>query len=590
MIKKSNSSKGRTVTVLKCQQCGAPLNVITNSQLIKCESCGTINKLPEVGNLKIEVSSKDDVYKMSSAEQMLSNLYDEAIIWKQKGYYQRSLEKFSEIKAYRDSAQQIEELEITIDNEEKYQEAIKYIKQKLYKDAMVLLKEILSYKNADELYENCKRLIEAKGIKNKEGKNITDYIIIPLVLISIIPFIIGLSIIISSFIPKEEIIIGSINEEFINENKSTVCRRYFYRGWYSQVYALDKNYFGFLNKEVVFTEKSANFEAFKFKNLESAIIESDVENLPSFYSCLKLRTIEFKNECKVKKIKSTTFDRCEKLISIVIPDGVKEIKTQAFRNCSNLRTVIIPASVELIERFAFDNCNKVKIYAEPEEKPEGWAEQFVIEGNNTPCVYWYSETYKENCWRYVDGGPKVWEKYDNCDFYVEEKEDGIKITGIKDKTVTEIIVPETIEGKQVIEITEGAFSGCSNLKKITLPFIGNSIKEEENTNFYCIFKTVPMKLTEVIITGGIKVDDNAFSTFGGHTIKSITLPKTIKSIGWHAFAFCSLEKIIYKGTMTDWLYTVQKNEYWWNFSFSDNETIYCTDCYTDNLGKTWYKN
>ncbi len=533
MIKKSNSSKGRIVTVLKCQQCGAPLNVITNSQLIKCESCGTINKLPEVGNLKIEVSSKDDVYEMSSAEQMLSNLYDEAMIWKQKGYYQRSLEKFSEIKAYRDSAQQIEELEITIDNEEKYQEAIKYIKQKLYKDAMVLLKEISSYKNADELYENCKQLIEAKGIKNKEGKNITDYIIIPLVLISIIPFIIGLSIIIS-FIPKEKNITGSIDE-----SKNTLCRRYFYEGWYSQVYALDENFVGFSNKRVVFTEKSADFEAVKFKNLESAIIESDVENLPSFYSCLKLRIIEFKNECKVKKIKSTTFDRCEKLTSIIIPDGVKEIKTRAFRNCSNLRTVIIPASVEIIERFAFDNCNKVTIYAESEERPEGWSEQFVITANNIPCVYWYSETYKENCWRYVDGGPKVWEKYD----YIEEKEDGIKITGIKDKTVTKIIIPETIEEKQVIEIAKGAFSGCRSLTSVQLP---NSITSIDN------------------------------STFSGcSSLTSITIPNNVTSIGDWAFYNCSsLTNINFKGTKAQWNSISKGNG--WNY-YIHNYTIYCND-------------
>ncbi len=44
-----------------------------------------------------------------------------------------------------------------------------------------------------------------------------------------------------------------------------------------------------------------------------------------------------------------------------------------------------------------------------------------------------------------------------------------KITGIKDKTVTKIIVPD-----YVTDISEGAFSGCSYLESITIPFVGTS--------------------------------------------------------------------------------------------------------------------
>lgn len=44
-----------------------------------------------------------------------------------------------------------------------------------------------------------------------------------------------------------------------------------------------------------------------------------------------------------------------------------------------------------------------------------------------------------------------------------------EITDIKDKTVTEIIVPD-----YVTAINYGAFSGCSNLESITIPFVGRN--------------------------------------------------------------------------------------------------------------------
>lgn len=54
-----------------------------------------------------------------------------------------------------------------------------------------------------------------------------------------------------------------------------------------------------------------------------------------------------------------------------------------------------------------------------------------------------------------------------------------QITGIKDKTVTEIIVPD-----YVTSISRGAFSGCSSLQNITLPFVGESKKTSSDTYQY----------------------------------------------------------------------------------------------------------
>lgn len=62
-------------------------------------------------------------------------------------------------------------------------------------------------------------------------------------------------------------------------------------------------------------------------------------------------------------------------------------------------------------------------------------------------------------------------------FYFEIENNDIKITGIEDKTVTKIVVPSYVKS-----ISEGAFSGCSKLESITIPFVGD--KEHEVTDNY----------------------------------------------------------------------------------------------------------
>lgn len=57
-----------------------------------------------------------------------------------------------------------------------------------------------------------------------------------------------------------------------------------------------------------------------------------------------------------------TFENCETLEAITIPDTVEEIGTAAFKNCTNLETAIIPDSVEEIADDAFVGCNNLTIY------------------------------------------------------------------------------------------------------------------------------------------------------------------------------------------------------------------------------------
>lgn len=127
-------------------------------------------------------------------------------------------------------------------------------------------------------------------------------------------------------------------------------------------------------------------------------------------------------------------------------------------------------------------------------------------------------------------------------------------------------------GANIKAIGEGAFGGCTNLKSLTIPFVGASadavgydrifaylfsashsgdgnteikskynvvtdsngdnLVEEEESTFY-----IPTALKTVTITGGENIPTCAF--YNVTTLETINLPTTVKDIDSHAFFGCS---------------------------------------------------
>ena len=154
---------------------------------------------------------------------------------------------------------------------------------------------------------------------------------------------------------------------------------------------------------------------------------------------------------------------------------------------------------------------------------------------------------------------KVKDEMSNFNF--SSSVDKCNITGLKDKTVSEITIPDS-----VTSIGESAFRGCNSLASITLPFVGASKTASDGYNqvFGYIFGYVttssissvsgatyqyskgskyyhyyiPASLKTVILSNGVtSIGDYVFEGCSGLT--SVTIGNSVISIGSSVFEGCS---------------------------------------------------
>ncbi|MGN0803843.1 MAG: leucine-rich repeat domain-containing protein [Candidatus Coproplasma sp.] len=107
---------------------------------------------------------------------------------------------------------------------------------------------------------------------------------------------------------------------------------------------------------------------------------------------------------------------------------------------------------------------------------------------------------------------------------------GYELSGVRDTTRKELIIPASYRGLPVNTIGSEAFSGCSELTSITIPDSVTSIRHRAFS--YCCGLTsitIPDSVTSIL--------DSAFSYCSGLT--SITIPDSVTYIGDMAFSSCS---------------------------------------------------
>lgn len=111
---------------------------------------------------------------------------------------------------------------------------------------------------------------------------------------------------------------------------------------------------------------SIELSAFGYcSELEEIIKFDNITKIRSgaFYNCSKLK--EFKLP-KLQELESSTFEGCESLISLEIPEGITTLPKAFAQGCSSLKNVVLPKTLKEIENRALCKCESLTSLEIPE--------------------------------------------------------------------------------------------------------------------------------------------------------------------------------------------------------------------------------
>ena len=157
---------------------------------------------------------------------------------------------------------------------------------------------------------------------------------------------------------------------------------------------------------------------------------------------------EVRCEIAIDRICTGAFVNCPNLYYVMLSD-VGVIETEAFNSCSELNTVWCNGTVSAVQTNAFVNCAKLKQLGATE-----------IEDMGYPV---YSNCYEANY--YIT--PNSYYSYE-----IDETGYGCVITGFSDdypEELTNISIPNMINGVMVTHIADGAFKDVTTLKHVEIP-------------------------------------------------------------------------------------------------------------------------
>ncbi|MBQ3527299.1 MAG: leucine-rich repeat protein [Clostridia bacterium] len=242
----------------------------------------------------------------------------------------------------------------------------------------------------------------------------------------------------------------------------------------------------------------------------------------------------------------------DQIKSVVIEDGVLSLAGDAFSNCKNLRSVTLAEGISEIGTRAFSNCQKLSYMVIPDSVTTLGSSCFA------GCTVLSAVTLSKNI-QQIQGST-----FERClSLQYIEIPDGVKeiyqwafwMSGLR-----EVVLPDSVE-----YIGERAFAVCSDLETVTLgkgvkTVLHNAIYEtpalekitvaednpyltsDEKGALYSKDKSALIKYPDnpgeknVILPDGIvSVERNAFA-YG--SVKSLSLPDSVKTIGIDAFVNC----------------------------------------------------
>ena len=297
--------------------------------------------------------------------------------------------------------------------------------------------------------------------------------------------------------------------------------------------------------------------------LESVTIthKMDVYGYLAFADCPKLTSFVFHDDIENLNEAWYMFSGCTSLEEIRLPKKLKKIDRYMFDGCTNLKRLYIGDAITEIETGSVYGTALEELHIEAATPPK----QIVSEGviNNPPFdkfAYENATVYCPDVKAYYSN--YMWQRFKKYKlpeaFKYTEVEGGYSATYnlfdyVKDPTTGidygelfrnaypdgKLVVPDTYNGKPVVEIADNAFyyrlnniryTLQKNISEVVLP---ETIRKVGKEAFYYLTDikkvNMPSSLTEI--------GEDAFWSTG---ISEVILPDGLKTVGRNAFQYCNV--------------------------------------------------
>lgn len=326
---------------------------------------------------------------------------------------------------------------------------------------------------------------------------------------------------------------------------------------------------------------TSSYTFYNCKSLKKADLSScAVENIAmyTFESCDALETVLLPQE--LKGIGQYAFRNCFKLSEISLPEGLVTLNAQAFSGCgqyfektglkTGLKSITVPSTVTTIGKSVFENCAALE---EATVKSTSVGENMFLGCVSLKKVTIGAET--ESIKALAFSGCKSLAEVNMQSNVLAEIGKG----AFQNTAITEFTVPDTVDtlGAGTASATgakDGIFYGCSQLATVTIGINVETIPDcmfadceslssvvfKENGKVKMIGRmaffncrslkeiVLPSTLTQLGYTGASYTSSTTYvSTFEGcESLLSISLPEGVTKIGQGLFKNCtSLEKVTF---------------------------------------------
>lgn len=293
------------------------------------------------------------------------------------------------------------------------------------------------------------------------------------------------------------------------------------------------------------------FEVYNFENcttLKTIVLPETVwllvggEHGGAFKNCKNLTSVNLEN---IYAMASDAFVGCSSLTSIVLPKGIQVVGSLTFKGCTSLKSVTIPDSVVDIAEDAFADCpSGIVINYSGVNKGYPWGGK-VTTGRSIR----YNAPYRISV-------EKLESDFDNVvveESYDSEINNGYVLFENEITTISNEYVP-------ILEY---------------VPYTVSDILYKQPVN------ASNSGLTSIYFPDGItEIEANSYGMT--RTLKEISIPSSVTTIGERAFFETSLEKIIFRGTKSQWELINKGTD--WATGGNIHYVVFCTDGYIDEYG------